>query len=76
MLARARGGGYGLGMLEASVSAAFAIVGLVIFLVAKPTSPDWKKVGEIMFFCGLLTALLFVGPAVVGLGQGTVGRIR
>jgi hypothetical protein len=55
-------------MIEASISAAFAVVGLLIYVMAG--KPETKRVGEIMFACGLLTALLFVGPAIVGLGRG------
>lgn len=39
-----------------------ALIGLIMFLVAR-TNPDLKRIGEIMFFCGLLASLLLFGSA-------------
>lgn len=45
------------------------LIGLLLFIVA---AGNWKRVGEIMFFCGLLaTLLLFPGE-----GQLTSGAAR
>lgn len=35
-----------------------SLIGLVIFLTRPPTSPDWKEVGRICFWVGLLAFLL------------------
>lgn len=39
------------------LSALVAVVGVILFFASK-TNADLKRVGEIMFFCGLLAFLL------------------
>jgi hypothetical protein len=34
------------------------VLGLVIFLAAQPTQPKLLRIGEVMFFVGLLATLL------------------
>lgn len=45
--------------MEIYLSVLIAVIGIIAFLIAK--TPDYKEVGRIMFFCGLLAFLL--GPA-------------
>jgi hypothetical protein len=46
--------------VEIYLSLLFAVIGLVVFLIAK--TPDYKEVGRLTFFAGLLAFLL--GPAI------------
>jgi len=47
-------------------AALIALIGLFIFLVtANPPKPDLKKVGEIMFWTGLLVFLFQLGTGVI-----------
>lgn len=50
----------------AYLSAIVCILGLVIFLIVKPSS-DVKEIGRIMFFCGLLAFLLPFGEKLLRL---------
>ncbi len=55
--------------LIATLPALVCLLGLLTFLLAKPTTPDVKRVGEIMFFCGLLVTLYaLVGTHTIRIG--------
>lgn len=43
------------------LSALVAVIGVIIFFAVK-TNGDLKRVGEIMFFCGLLAFLMLFKP--------------
>jgi len=54
-------------MIELSIAGLVALVGLLMFAFATNAAPSAKiaRIGEIMFFCGLLAALL-IGVRYLG----------
>jgi hypothetical protein len=46
-------------MLIATIPCAFALVGLLIYVLS--SKPETKELGRITFFCGLFVALYMLG---------------
>lgn len=55
------------GMATLTVPFLVCVVGLLLYLIATPANPRLARIGEIMFFCGLLVTLFGVSAESVRL---------